>query len=76
MSVYIAHENSNLDWKPKELQKFRNLWNEGFSIQDIAKKLKRPEIEIGLIILDQAHKGKIKPRFGGLMGFAIMAEAQ
>jgi hypothetical protein len=68
MTIYIAHEDSNLDWKPKELEKFETLWNAGVSIQNIAKKLKRTQMEIGLIILDRADKGFIKKRKGGLYG--------
>ncbi|MRG86980.1 helix-turn-helix domain containing protein [Salinibacillus xinjiangensis] len=70
MTVYIAHEKRNFGWEPEELVKFRELWNAGASIFDIAKELKRPKMEIGLIILDQADEGMIKPRKGGLFGGA------
>ncbi|GAA0491085.1 hypothetical protein GCM10008986_16430 [Salinibacillus aidingensis] len=68
MPVYIAHDERNLDWWPDELERFRNLWNEGKSIFEMARLLKRPQVEIAIIILDQAEEGFIEQREGGIFG--------
>ena len=68
INPYIALEDLNFDWALKDIQKFDHLWNEGKSLQEIARILKRPQDEIVVIILDRARKGKIQKRKNGIFG--------
>lgn len=67
-TIYIALEDINFDWRDKEVQKVRMMWESDYPIKDIAKKLRRPIDDVAMLIYDQALKRKIKPREGGLMG--------
>lgn len=53
-------------WKRSELIRFREMWNEGESIHDIAKEFGTNKRTIGLLIVDQAERRKIKQRRKGL----------
>lgn len=66
--IYIALEDKNFDWKPKDVIRFRTLWYEGKSIKGIAKTLKRSVLETSLLMIDQADKGFIEPRDTGIWG--------
>jgi len=70
--TYIALENLNFLWDEDEIIKFREMWEEGLSLPDIAEAFKRPQKEIAIIIIDQAEEGKIQPRKGGLWGWVMM----
>ncbi|MFC0525804.1 hypothetical protein ACFFGV_19685 [Pontibacillus salicampi] len=68
MSLYFALENVDLDWKPHELHRFREYWEQGYSIQQISRMLKRPQKDIAAIILDQSLEDQISVRYGGIFG--------
>ncbi|WP_252503085.1 hypothetical protein [Sporosarcina sp. Marseille-Q4943] len=55
-------------WTESELIKFRKMWKDGASIQQIGKELKINKRSIGLLVIDQAEQGEIKPRPGGCLG--------
>lgn len=70
---YTALTNAikvNFFWDENEFRIFRTLWNSGASIQTIAKKFKRSELDIVLLILDRARNGYIAPRKDGLEGWS------
>lgn len=69
--TYIALENLNFLWDEDEVLKFREMWEEGLSLPAIAKKLRRKQNEVAVLILDQAEEKKIKPRPGGLWGWVM-----
>jgi len=70
-ATYIALEELNFLWDEDDVLKFREMWEEGLSLPDIAKQLKRKKNEVAVLILDQAEEKKIKPRKGGLWGWVI-----
>jgi hypothetical protein len=47
---------------------FRKLWRKGFGIDFIGRELDRHPIEIMCLVMDQAEKGYIDAREGGIMG--------
>lgn len=55
-------------WSLEELNFFRDMWNEGYHIQTIAKALKTNKRSIALLVMDQAENNKIKQRKTGLFG--------
>jgi hypothetical protein len=55
-------------WKESELTRFRQMWNDGDHIQDIAKAFGTNKRSIALVVMEQAELGEIKPRAGGLFG--------
>ena len=58
----ILCEEFQFDSTEEELRIFRNLWNEGRSLEQIADELNRELEEIVFMIFDQAYKSKIEPR--------------
>lgn len=55
-------------WKESELVRFREMWNAGDHISDIAKAFKTNKRSIALLVMDQAEQGEVKQRQGGLFG--------
>lgn len=55
-------------WSESELIRFRDMWNEGVKIHDIAKEFRVNKKTIALLVMDQADEGMIEQRKGGLFG--------
>ncbi|HDR7316687.1 sugar ABC transporter substrate-binding protein [Bacillus toyonensis] len=51
--VYITLEEMDFFWKEKDIERFKDLWMKRFSIEDIANRLGRHQIELAALILDQ-----------------------
>ncbi len=66
--LHIACEEMDFTWSLRQVRSFREMWNEGNSIHEMAAYFRRAEEEIALLILDQASRGMIEPRKGGLFG--------
>jgi hypothetical protein len=65
---YTALHDYNFTWTDQQLREFRKLWKKGFGIDFIGRELNRHEIEIMCLVIDQAEKGYIDAREGGIMG--------
>lgn len=63
---YIALKNEEFGWKKKDVLRFRQLWNEDKDFFEICRELKRKQIQVALLIMDQAQEGHIKRRDIGL----------
>lgn len=50
----------------RETEAFKTMWNRQENIETIAKRLKRPVLEIGLLIVEQAELGEIEQRRNGI----------
>lgn len=63
-------DSLRIDWivRPGEPEKFRDLWDDGMDIVNIAKELDRKPLEVALMILEQANNGLIKVRKNGIWG--------
>lgn len=68
LNTYIACEDYDFTWDLSEVQRFRELWREGYSIIEIAKEFRRHQIEVAILALDQGEQARINPRFGGVFG--------
>lgn len=68
LNTYIALEDLNFFWDYKEVKEFRHMWERGFAIWDIANVFNRDPDEVMLLAMDQARKGRIQMRPGGLWG--------
>jgi len=66
--VYIACYDMNFSWFEEDVEKVIRYWKYGLSIAEMGKRLRRDTDEIGILLIDLAKKGKIKPREGGLFG--------
>lgn len=64
MAAYIALEEINFIWPEDQVNLSRLLWKEGASLLEISDQLKRKPIEVFLLLLDQAHCGRIKGPVG------------
>ena len=67
---HMLFEDVEVKWKwtESELIRFRKMWREGKSINEIGKVFRINKRSIGLLVIDQAEQGMIKPRPGGLFG--------
>lgn len=64
----IILEDRKFIWEQNDLKTFREMWKRGDSIKNIARRFRCKEIDIALLVLDQAEKGNIEARKSGLMG--------
>lgn len=55
-------------WKESELLHFREMWNDGVPINDLARELKTNRRSVALLVMDQEMKGEIEQRRFGLYG--------
>ena len=60
--------NINLDFTPKQVSIFDEMWKEGYSVSDIASKLQRKKVEIELLAEDRFLRKKINVRKGAMKG--------
>jgi|GEM_PF-5299853 len=66
--IYIALLHCDLDWTEKEVAFVEKMWKGGYSITDIAKKVRRPIKDVFVLIYDRAELGYLKPRKGSVFG--------
>jgi hypothetical protein len=55
-------EDTEWFWSEKEVRKFRRLWKMNMRIDHIAKEMKRSEVAIMFLALDQIHQKNIRAR--------------
>ncbi len=63
--LYIACENYDFSFFKEEVEQVKQSYKQGVPILNIAKDTKRHEVEIALLLVDLAEKGKITPRHSG-----------
>lgn len=68
MHILFFNSDINLDFKEQEVEQFKAMWEEGISLENMAKRLKRPQVEIGLLIIDLSYQEEIEPRNVGVFG--------
>ena len=61
-------DNYDISAYPSEKRVCCQMYQAGKSIFEICERLNRPQIEVAMLIVDQADKGKIKPRKTGIFG--------
>ena len=66
--VHIMLDRYDLSSLPSEEQICCQMYHEGKSIFEICQQLHRPQIEIAIMIMDLADKGRLKPRKTGIFG--------
>ncbi|PHE94711.1 helix-turn-helix domain containing protein [Bacillus wiedmannii] len=59
-NLYIALEELDLVFDESEVTRLQEMWKENKGILEIAKELGRHQLEIAVLIMDQADKNKIK----------------
>lgn len=67
-NYYIALDHANLDWKPKDVHRVEIMWNNGLSLKEIARNIKRSHKDTFLLIYDRLELGHIKKREGSVFG--------
>lgn len=65
--MYIVLDDVNFDWNMKQVRSIEEMYRQGISIQDMAKKIKRTKLEVALLVIDRAEKGYIKAKEFGVM---------
>ena len=64
----IILEERKFIWEDAELREFREMWEQGDSVNEMAKRFRCKEIDIAMVVLDQAEKKLIRSRPTGLIG--------
>lgn len=64
----IILEERKFIWEDAELREFREMWEQGDSVNKMAKRFRCKEIDIAMVVLDQAEKKLIRSRPTGLIG--------
>lgn len=64
----IILEERKFIWEDAELREFRKMWEQGDSVNKMAKQFRCKEIDIAMVVLDQAEKKLIRSRPAGLIG--------
>lgn len=64
----IILEERKFIWEDAELREFREMWEQGDSVNKMAKRFRCKEIDIAMVVLDQAEKKLIRSRPAGLIG--------
>lgn len=65
--MYIVLDDVNFDWTMKQVYAVEEMYRQGISIQQMAGKIKRPRIEVAMLVIDRAEKGYIKAKEFGVM---------
>jgi len=50
----------------KRLEQIKQSYKQGVPVLDIAEDMKRHEVEIAILLIDLAEKGRITPRHSGV----------
>ena len=60
----------HIDWtiKESEVLVFRAMWNDGAGLDTIATELGRSQLELTLLVIEQAELGHIEQRRHGVYG--------
>lgn len=64
--LYFACERYDLTFTKEEVKQVKTDYKKGIPLLDIAEKLKRDQVEIAILLIDLAEKGKITPRPSGI----------
>jgi hypothetical protein len=64
----IILPEAKMDYMPKQIKRFIEMWNEGYHIGDIAEKLWVTNYEAALVVMHCELEEWIQPREGGLYG--------
>lgn len=62
------HDTVKFDFTIQQIATFITMWNQGFSINTIARKLNASKVSMVLIAMDLEMAERIGPRAGGLLG--------
>lgn len=62
------HEKVKFEFSTKQIEIFITLWNLGYPIDKLAKRLYTSQVSVVLIAMDLEMAGRIEPRVGGLLG--------
>lgn len=65
---HIALINLNFAWTAKQVKNFRIWWQDGVSVEVIAKRFRRDPDEVAVLVMDQARVGAIEKRPCGAKG--------
>ncbi len=64
--LYFACEGFDLTFTREEVEKVKKYYRKGIPLLEMAEKLKRNQVEIAILIIDLAEKGRITPRPSGI----------
>ncbi len=66
--VHIVGRDWCFEWLPAEIETVLNLWNSGYTLTTIARRMKSTPRDTFLLLMELAEHGKIRSRAGYLWG--------
>lgn len=72
MNYYLFEDDSikvNMVFEEFEIERFIEMWEDGYGIEKISCVLNRTPLEIGLLAMDRAETGFINQRKLGVHGY-------
>lgn len=68
--THMLLDDLDIGWtfRESEVQMFRLMWNDGAGLDSIAEELGRSQLEITLLVIEQAELGLIDQRQQGIYG--------
>lgn len=64
--LYIACEKFDFSFFKEEVEQIKQRYKQGVPVLDIAEDMKRHEVEIAILLVDLAERGRITPRHSGV----------
>ena len=58
-ATHLILADAKFIWKQEEVERFRSMWECGFSLFEIAEQMNEDPDDIALLVIDQAKKRKI-----------------
>ncbi|WP_263708028.1 hypothetical protein [Shouchella tritolerans] len=62
LNCYVAGKEIDYTWTPREKQIFKQLYNDGRTLSEVSRYLKRSQADVLVLALDLNEKGQLKPR--------------
>ena len=66
--IYIAGDHLDFAWHERELKSVKELWEQGYHLATMAKKLQRDPMEVMILLEGFLRNGTMEERRGGYRG--------
>jgi hypothetical protein len=61
LNCYVAGMDIDYTWTSREKQIFKQLYNDGRTLSEVSRYLKRSQADVLILALDMQEKGQLKP---------------
>jgi hypothetical protein len=68
---FIDSETVSFAWDKSNVERFLVMWDEGISVEGIAKKFNRNPIDVMILLLEMGEEERLERRPTGLFGVMV-----